>query len=206
MDEGLKRRLIGAAVLASLAVIFVPMLFEEPPVEPPPLPPLPSKPPTNDFASDMLREEVPAVTPLAPSVPPPFVEPVPSPVPQRPAPPPLEPRPAAPPPPVVAPEPVPPERAPAPPAASAPPLKPRIGLTAWVVQAASLSSRENADRLAAKLRAADLPTPEPELVDIKGKRFYRVRVGPVIERAEAEAMVEKVSQIAGAKAQVRKYP
>ena len=88
MDEGLKRRLIGAAVLASLAVIFVPMLFEEPPVEPPPLPPLPSKPPTNDFASDMLREEVPAVTPLAPSVPPPFVEPVPSPVPQRPAPPP----------------------------------------------------------------------------------------------------------------------
>jgi DedD protein len=106
---------------------------------------------------------------------------------------------------VVAPAPVPAERAPAP--VSAPqPLEPRIGLTAWVVQAASLSSRENADRLAAKLRAADLPTPEPELVDIKGKRFYRVRVGPVIERAEAEAMVEKVSQIAGAKAQVRKYP
>ena len=42
MDEGLKKRLIGAAVLASLAVIFVPMLFEEPPARPPPLPPLPS--------------------------------------------------------------------------------------------------------------------------------------------------------------------
>lgn len=201
MDEGLKRRLIGAAVLASLAVIFVPMLFEEPPVEPPPLPPLPSKPPINDFASDMLREEVPAVTPLAPSAPPPFVEPAPSPEPQSPAPPPPEPQPAAPP--VVAPPPVPAERAPA---AAPESLKPRIGLTAWVVQAASLSSRENADKLVAKLRAADLPTPDPELVDIKGKRFYRVRVGPVIERAEAEAMVEKVSRIAGARAQVRKYP
>ena len=56
----------GAPVLASLAVIFVPMLFEEPPSRPPPLPPLPSRPPAQDFASQMLREEVPAVTPLAP--------------------------------------------------------------------------------------------------------------------------------------------
>ena len=66
MEEGLKKRLIGAAVLASLAVIFVPMLFEEPPSRPPPLPPLPSKPPMRDFASEMLRDEVPAVTPLTP--------------------------------------------------------------------------------------------------------------------------------------------
>ncbi|MGB5494691.1 MAG: argininosuccinate synthase, partial [Sedimenticolaceae bacterium] len=67
MDDGLKRRLIGAAVLASLAVIFVPMLFEEPPVRPPPLPPLPQPPPVRDFASEMRHAEVPAVTPLAPS-------------------------------------------------------------------------------------------------------------------------------------------
>lgn len=45
-----------------------------------------------------------------------------------------------------------------------------------------------------------------ELVDIRGKRWYRVRVGPVVERAEADAMVDKVSEIAGAKAQVRQYP
>jgi DedD protein len=192
MDEGLKRRLIGAAVLASLAVIFVPMLFEEPPVQPPPLPPLPKPPPTSDFASEMLREEVPAVTPLAPYDPPPAV------VTSPPAP--YEPPSAVVSPPV-------PTMASAEPVAPEPePAKPRIGLTAWVVQAASLSSRENADKLAAKLRDAGLPTPDPELVDIKGKRFYRVRVGPVIERSEAEGMVDKVSEIAGAKAQVRQYP
>ena len=171
MDEGLKKRLIGAAVLASLAVIFVPMLFEEPPSRPPPLPPLPQRPPAVDFASEMLREEVPAVAPLAPVVPEPVVDPAPPP--------------GAP-----------------PPVAEAP----RTGLSAWVVQAASLSSQENAEKLVARLREAGLPTPDPELVDIKGKRFYRVRVGPVIERAEAEGMLDKVSEIAGSQAQVQQYP
>ena len=56
------------------------------------------------------------------------------------------------------------------------------------------------------LREARLPTPDPELVDIKGRRYYRVRVGPVVERAEAEGMLDKVSEIAGTKAQVRQYP
>lgn len=190
MDEGLKRRLIGAVVLASLAVIFVPMLFEEPPSQPPPLPPLPSKPPEVDFASPMLREEVPAVTPLAPR------ETVPEPAPAPLAAPP-EPAPVA-----DAQQPV--SRPAAEPAPE--PIEPRTGLTAWVVQAASLSSQENADRLVARLREANLPTPDPELVDIKGKRFYRVRVGPVVERAEAEAMLGRVSEIAGTRAQVQQYP
>jgi DedD protein len=48
MEEGLKKRLIGAAVLAALAVIFVPMLFEEPPPPEPELAPLPPRPPVND--------------------------------------------------------------------------------------------------------------------------------------------------------------
>jgi DedD protein len=168
MDEGLKKRLIGAAVLASLAVIFVPMLFEEPPLRPPPLPPLPEKPPVADFASEMLREEVPAVTPLAPREAPPESE-----------------RDLAP---------------------AASPATPRTGLSAWVVQAASLGSRENADKLVARLREAGLPTPDPEWVDIKGKRFFRVRVGPVVERAEAEGMRDKVSEITGTQAQVQQYP
>ena len=38
VDEQFKRRLVGAAVLASLAVIFIPMLFEdESKLQPPPL-------------------------------------------------------------------------------------------------------------------------------------------------------------------------
>ena len=173
MDEGLKKRLIGAAVLASLAVIFVPMLFEEPPSQPPPLPPLPSKPPARDFASQMLREEVPAVTPLAPRT----------------------------------------STAesdtggagdaePATPAAS----KPRTGLISWVVQVGSFSSRENAQKLVAKLRDAKMPTPDPELVDLRGKRYYRVKVGPVVERAEADGMLDRVNEITGVKARVQQYP
>ncbi len=168
MDEGLKKRLIGAAVLAALAVIFVPMLFEEPPPPEPELAPLPPRPPADDFASEMLREEVPAVMPLAP----------------RPV------------------EPDQPERAEEP----AAPDQQRTGLSAWVVQAASLSSQENAQKLVVRLREAGLPTPDPELVDIRGKRYYRVRVGPVVERSRAEAMLGKVSEIAGTQAQVQRYP
>jgi len=168
MEEGLKKRLIGAAVLAALAVIFVPMLFEEPPPAEPELVPLPPRPPVNDFASEMLREEVPAVMPLAPR----------------------------------AVEPVQPQRAEEP----AVPEQPRTGLSAWVVQAASLSSRENAEKLVERLREAGLPTPDPELVDIRGKRYYRVRVGPVVERSRADAMVARVSEIAGTQAQVQSYP
>ena len=168
MDEGLKKRLIGAAVLASLAVIFVPMLFEEPPARPPALPPLPEKPPERDFASEMLREEMPAITPLAPIQSEDSAATTPSP--------------------------------------ETPSEKPRTGLTAWVVQVGSFASQENAEQLVEKLRAAQLPTPDPELVDIRGERYFRVKVGPMIERAEADRILEKVNAVAGTQAQVRSYP
>lgn len=169
MDEGLKKRLIGAAVLASLAVIFVPMLFEEPPPQPPRLPPLPERPPERDFAAELLREEVPAIAPLVPS----------------------------------------PQTSPAdskPDAGAATVPRQRTGLSAWVVQVGSFSSRENAEQLVQKLRAADLPTPDPELVDIRGKQYYRVKVGPVIERAKADSLLPRVQFVAGTEAQVRAYP
>lgn len=168
MEEGLKKRLIGAAVLAALAVIFVPMLFEDPPSRPPPLPPLPSRPPVSDFASDMLREEVPAVTPLAPQTAPSVLD-----------------------------DPATPDVA---------PVQPRTGLTAWVVQVGSFASRENADKLVAQLREAKLPTPDADLVEIRGERYYRVRVGPVVEKSEAEAMLDRINTIAGIKARVQQYP
>ena len=169
MEDSLKKRLIGAAVLASLAVIFVPMLFEEPPSRPPELPPLPQQPPPRDFASTMLREEVPAVTPLAP-------------------------------------RPEPTETTGTSGSTPAEPVVPKAGLSAWVVQVGSFSSRENAEKLVGKLREAALPTPDPELVDIRGKRYYRVKVGPVIERAEADAMVDRVNAVSGVKSQVKSYP
>jgi DedD protein len=91
--------------------------------------------------------------------------------------------------------------------ASAPPAsEPRTGLSAWVIQVGSFSSRENAQNLVAKLRDAKMPTPDPELVDLRGKRYYRVKVGPVVERAEADGMLSRVNEITGAEARVQQYP
>lgn len=168
MEEGLKKRLIGAAVLASLAVIFVPMLFEEPPPVPPSMAPIPERPPARDFASEMLREEVAAITPLAP---------------EREV-----------------------ERRPAEKPAAKPATKPRAVSPAWIVQAASLSTRERAERLVKALRKEGLPTPNVATVEIRGKRRFRVMVGPVVEKREAEAMIDRVSRVAGTKAQVKTYP
>ena len=120
----------------------------------------------------MLREEVPAVTPLAPKP--------------------------------VAAEPQQEAVSPVKPATEKP--KQRAGLTAWVVQVGSFSSRENAEKLVARLRDAKLPTPDPELVDLRGKRYYRVKVGPVAERSEADGMLARVNAIAGTKARVQQYP
>jgi len=165
MDEGLKKRLIGASVLASLAVMFVPMLFEQPPPAAPELPPLPPKPPTNDFATGMLDNRIPEITPLAPRV-------------------------------VDEPEPRPPavDRS----VAAAP--------NAWVVQVGSFSNPDNARRLVAKLRKAKLPTPDADPVQVGGKRLYRVRVGPVVERSDAERLSKRVDRVAGVKSSVRRYP
>ncbi len=71
MDERLKRRVVGAAVLVVAAVVFVPMLLEQgkeapqPPVSLPPtslqpLPPPPAAPPEDTHVR---------VVPLDPSVP-----------------------------------------------------------------------------------------------------------------------------------------
>jgi DedD protein len=173
MDEGLKKRLIGASVLASLAVVFVPMLFEEPPPQPPALPPLPDKPPARDFANDLLSRDIPRVEPLAPRVvdePPPVARTAPAPAPE----------------PEI-------EAAPAP-------------LAAWIVQVGSFSNRDNARRLVERLRKAELPTADPDPVTVDGKRLYRVRVGPVVERSQAEALSRRVDAVAKVKSAVRRYP
>jgi DedD protein len=80
------------------------------------------------------------------------------------------------------------------------------GLKAWVVQVGSFGSRDNALRLVQTLRRAKLPTPDPDLVNVGGKRYYRVLVGPVVERRQAEQMRMKVSDVAGIKATIRRYP
>jgi len=104
---------------------------------------------------------------------------------------------AAVPPPVTRDAPPPVTPAPAPPAAPAavaPPVEaPRAaeaGASAtaapgkWWVQLGTFASRDNAQRLAQKLRAAGF-TIELAQTAVKGKELYRVRAGPVADRGAA---------------------
>ena len=177
MDEGLKKRLIGATVLVSLVVIFVPMLLEKGPVvsttiDETNIPP----PPEGDFSSRVLPLEEPA--PEAETAPAPEVE--------------------TPPAPETAPlgtidrnEPAAEPPAPENEENTQPNPDLRVGLSAWVVQLGSFSSRENADRVAKDLQAKKFPA-FVEPAEINGKELFRVLVGPEIDRKRAEQMMSKL--------------
>ena len=188
MDEGLKKRLVGATVLASLVVIFVPMLIDDPAEPRDEFQSIPPAPPKKDFASAMLSQEV--------------VRPEPLPIKRS----------------DVEPEPVtvdltnnPPvstESEPAPlPSASQEvlPEEPKSGLVAWVVKVGSFSNRQNADALVEKLRKAGFQTPDAERVELGGKVLYRVKVGPMVRKEKAEELLPKINQVSGTKGQVTRY-
>lgn len=212
MDEGAKRRLVGAAVLVALAVIFVPMLVEEgndgvgePIVIPdapdvdgmlsqPPLPepddvlmPLPTpEPPPSAFDADpaptgsgSARQSEASASSAKPSS--------------------SE------------------QSAPAPTTstqqgrrassevASAGPKPVPPGTNAWVIQVASLASPEAARTLQDDLRAKGYPA-FIEQADVNGRRYYRVRIGPEIERARADRLAERIAADRGGKPLVQRYP
>lgn len=181
MEEGLKKRLVGAAVLASLAVIFVPMLVEEPDGQAPPIDKIPAPPPQPAFSSNLLREEVRAPQPLPPE---PVVEPLPTTADAEP------------------PEAQPPQAADTP--ATSPPAT-RTGLTAWMVQVGSFSKRDNAAQLVEKLRKAGYQTPDADRVEIRGQTLYRVRVGPMVDKDKAQTLLPQINQISGTKGMVSRF-
>ena len=205
MDEPLKRRLIGATVLVSLAIIFLPMLLSHKPVarHQGKMAPMPAEPERN-FDTSLLQDiptEGPRSEPAEPERKTPVaVEPVmpvskaaPKPIPR------LKPRPSAPP------------HIPAPETVQANArhtAKPSVAGSpaAWVVRVGSFSSRTSADKLVKKLRKAGLDTMDPVAVTVKGKRFYRVQVGPQLDRKQAERLLSKVNKIARTKGQVVRYP
>ncbi len=197
VDEPLKRRLIGATVLVSLAIIFLPMLLSHEPVarHQGKMPPIPAEPQRN-FDPGLLQETPPAqpqpvaakaVVPEKPA-PQPKPKPTPKPVPK------LKTRAAATPPYIPGPG--------KKPAASAAKGSPQ----AWVVRVGSFSSRASADKLVKKLRKAGLDTMNPVAVTVKGKKFYRVQVGPQLDKKRAERLLPRVNKIAGTKGQVVRYP
>jgi len=181
LDEALKKRLIGAAVLASLAVIFVPMLVEEPADRQPPEA-VPEPPPAKPFESSLLRREVPLLPPAVPPTQARTEE-------EQVAPASIVP---------VAPKPAPP--------VSSEPATPRPGLAAWVVQVGSFSSLANARKLVGRLRKAGLQVLDPERIQLRHKVLYRVQVGPVLERRRAKAMLPVVNKVAGTRGRVLSYP
>ncbi len=210
MDEPLKRRLIGATVLVSLAIIFLPMLLSHKPVarHQGKMAPMPAEPERNFDAK--LLQQIPAEEPQpAPAEPereaPAAAEPMtpasktrvstarPRPVPK------LNSRPT-PPPPVPAPK--------TPQAKSHEADKTASGHSpaAWVVRVGSFASRASAEKLVKKLRKAGLDTMDPIAVTVKGKRFYRVQVGPQLDRKQADRLLPRVNRIAQTKGQVVRYP
>ncbi|WP_201245655.1 SPOR domain-containing protein [Halochromatium salexigens] len=225
MDEAAKRRLVGAAVLVALAVIFVPMLVErddtglgEPIL-------IPEAPEDEAWREDDPRAlEPPADERLAE----PEDLPMPLPTPEPPA---SEPDAEAsqdwtsiPPPP----ERAEPAESPAAPAraeqradasasaaadnsrdrSTSTPAGPKpvpAGARAWVIQVASLGSSEAARDLQDELRGKGYPA-FIEQAEVGGRRYYRVRVGPEVERARADRLAEQLSADTGGQPLVQRYP
>ncbi len=197
MDFLLKQRLVGAIVLVALGVIFIPMLLEGPDQTPvPKMDALPepvdrqrSKPLGAFPAPDAIPEE--GEESIVRADPEPEPEPVAEPqsdATQTPAQS------------LPTPEPLPPpvERA-------KKPATPAPALASWVVQAGSFSSQQNALRLRDKLRKAGFAT-QVEKAWVAGKAHYRVRVGPFLQRVDADKSRQQLLDKFALEGRVLSYP
>lgn len=169
MDASLKQRLVGAAVLIALGVIFLPLLVRGP------APDsgvsgvslrVPSEP---KVADDTVTQDLPLVPPAA--VPAGGVAGMPAAVPATP-----EPAPAT----------------AAVPAAQAPLAAVAAG--GFAVGFGHYASEADADKVIAALRAAGLPGYR-EPVSLAGKPAQRVRIGPFADRATAESARLRAGQV-----------
>jgi len=220
MDSTLKQRLIGAAVLAALAIIFLPMLLKGPDVREPDAAEVPlSMPasPSQDFETRELPLTVPDAVPpggavgMAPGSTPPSTpeQPVPDSAVADVAPttatdaadavvsapaPAAAPAAATP----VAAVPVKPAvvEAPLPPAEAA-----RVGAGRHVVNVGTFANLANANALASKLRGAGLPV-IAERVSLSSGTAMRLRVGPYATRTSAEAARLRADQATGTRSTV----
>lgn len=198
MDQMLKQRLIGAIVIISLAVIFIPMILEGPDDELSPrtqdMPP----PPTIEYQAE-VELPVPAVSPAPAESPAAAVtEPEVSAIPE----------PSAPQPeavtgqavtPVKQPEPVESAKTIKPAVVKQPPPKappktttgPAVTQGAWILQAGSFSQQANALSLRDRLKKSGY---QASVQDSKGAEghVYRVLIGPVNDRQAAEKLRDKL--------------
>ena len=207
MDSTLKQRLIGAAVLAALAIIFLPMLLKGPDVKEPDAAEVPLSMPATP-GQDFETRELPLTTPDAATPPGGVLGMAPGSTP------------------LPAPDAMPPESAvadveplqgvdpadgglPTPASAAPAPVKPsiveaplspadaaRAGAGRQMVNVGTFANVDNANALSAKLRAAGLPV-IAERVALASGPAMRLRVGPYGTRAAAEAARLRADQATG---------
>jgi cell division septation protein DedD len=198
MDSPLKQRLIGAAVLVALAVIFLPMLLKGPDVREPDAAQVPLSMPATP-GEEFETRELPLTAPEG-AAPPGGVlgmtpaEPAPLPLPEPAT------AQAAPPASIAAPAPAEVAVAPPSPAAEAAPPATRAAGN-YVVNIGSFANLANANALVAKLRAKQLPVLADQ-VALAGGTGMRVRVGPYADRATAEAARLRAEEVTGAAGKV----
>lgn len=80
-----------------------------------------------------------------------------------------------------------------------------MGLTAYVVQLGTFSSKTNAEGLVKKLKSKDFPA-FIEPIRSGDKMLYRVRVGPEVDREDANALLQKLRQEMKIDGTVLEYP
>lgn len=210
MDTALKHRLTGAVILVLLAVALLPELLTGSGRAARPNALLPSEAgsaPERSIDIDLTE----AARAPAGATPAPAPTPAPPPAPlELPTPPAvMEPAPATTPPVAEAPTPAAalakaaPATPPAPePAKAAPAKAAPVPAGTYFVQLGVFVNRASADRLERTLRRQGF-TPIVKEVTASGKRMYRVRVGPEIDRAAANALLKRLNE-AGHKGSVVK--
>ncbi|MGH8563785.1 MAG: SPOR domain-containing protein [Gammaproteobacteria bacterium] len=225
MEPGLKQRLVGAAALAALAVVFLPMVFDDTGVsedvsDGPWIPPRPPELSGPQFAP-LTEAEIKRGARL-----PPFAIDSTSDDPGltgdtgRPAKPPAAPTTAPAPAPPATPAPGAETRALAAPAArpatgpadaetartrkDTPARNERAGTT-WTIQLGSFHSEANAKKLRHRLQKLGFQ-PFIERITVKTQSVFRVRVGPERERHQAEALRAKIRKQANLDGVLVRYP
>lgn len=178
MDQKLKQRLVGAVVLISLAVIFIPIILEGPDDQWSPASQGMPEPPKIDYRAQI--ELPPPDAGPSPRQVPAVVEPVAE---EAAVPEPAAGESAAEP---VAAAPEPKPSAPAPEPAAA------IPAGAWLIQVGSFSLQPNARGLRDRLRQAGFEVFLQDKQTASGEVTYRVLVGPLDDRATAEKLQQRL--------------
>jgi DedD protein len=208
MEQTLKQRLIGAIVLVSLAVIFIPIILEGPDDEWTPRNHSIPEQPQMDYRADMELELPPQTPVLDETI---AMEVISQEQPER-KPQPVaevaktETVPVAVPAPAKEPE---PERVAAKPVTPVKPAVPvapkKAPLQGWFVQVGSFGQEMNAMGLRDRLVAAGFQVRLQD-IELGKKHAYRVLVGPAASRAAAEKQADKLMSRQQLKGMVIEYP